>query len=449
MSPFSAWPTSSLFSLQALAVLATAVLGGCSGSHGRSVQGGGGRDWLDTCSTDSECGALDCVCGECNITCSNDRACVMMDTRARCSVMAPAQREGEPFCAKSAQQSCILPCSDDIECEGGLVCDATACVVPKRIDAGDDPGFVSESGTAALGSSSRSGSDFMQISAGSYHTCGLHEDGSISCWGDTSRGRVDVPDAARRPVFVQVAAGPAHTCALDREGSAICWGSDDYGQSSGPSEQADNDSTGFARLAVGANKTCGLRDDGSAVCWGADFLDSVHGPTDDDRMEFVQITVGYAHTCAILSDGTASCWGSDDFGQVSGPIGEDDGGSTLTQIAAGTYQTCALRDDGSIVCWGDTFAGEDPTTPDNRGPGFVQLVAGTDHACALRRDGSLFCWGGPGIGPAVTGPNGDGAADFVQVTVSSDPDSHHTCGLRSDGSVSCWGSNFAGQLDPP
>jgi hypothetical protein len=61
---------------------------------------------------------------------------------------------------------------------------------------------------------------FGSVSAGGWHSCGLRDDGSVTCWGDNSHGQSDAP-AGR---FTSVAAGGIHTCGLRDDASVLCWG---------------------------------------------------------------------------------------------------------------------------------------------------------------------------------------------------------------------------------
>ena len=76
-------------------------------------------------------------------------------------------------------------------------------------------------------------------------TCGLHENGSMRCWGADWDGQVSGPNLTRmaRVVgFVQLSgsieADGNHLCALSGDGTVECWGNDDHGQLSGLDELA-------------------------------------------------------------------------------------------------------------------------------------------------------------------------------------------------------------------
>ena len=97
---------------------------------------------------------------------------------------------------------------------------------------------------------------FSSMAAGTFHTCGLRSDGSVVCWGlDLERAaeahprgsgvngrnlkflfntpRTDPPDGER---FTAIAAGSFHTCGLRQDGGVSCWGYNHHGQASPPGD---------------------------------------------------------------------------------------------------------------------------------------------------------------------------------------------------------------------
>ena len=80
--------------------------------------------------------------------------------------------------------------------------------------------------------------DWVELSAGFNHTCGLTRAGSAYCWGDNSvtqlgdSTRVDRPLPKRvlpRARWSVVRAGNTHTCGITA-GRVVCWGADAAGQ---------------------------------------------------------------------------------------------------------------------------------------------------------------------------------------------------------------------------
>jgi alpha-tubulin suppressor-like RCC1 family protein len=104
-----------------------------------------------------------------------------------------------------------------------------------------------------------------QVSASVYHTCGLHNDGTVICWGRNSFGESTPPFGT---FFSQIDAGDYFTCGLVLDGTIACWGSNNYGQVTAPAGE-------FSQVASGSDHACGLKIDGSVTCWGYNCIVSV------------------------------------------------------------------------------------------------------------------------------------------------------------------------------
>lgn len=95
---------------------------------------------------------------------------------------------------------------------------------------------------------------FSGIATGAHHTCGLRSDETVVCWGydlekaaridGTDTGvnapgmeflfntrRSEPPEGER---FTAITAGSFHTCGLRQDGGVSCWGYDNHGQASPP-----------------------------------------------------------------------------------------------------------------------------------------------------------------------------------------------------------------------
>lgn len=129
---------------------------------------------------------------------------------------------------------------------------------------------------------------WARISVGGSHACGIKLDGSAWCWGSDSDGqlgnRPDITADQVSPVhvdgpdnWVDISAGATHTCGVRMDGSAWCWGNYLNGRL-GLGTISDDVKTpqrvmgGGSWIAVdaGGTMTCGLQRSGSAWCWGSD-----------------------------------------------------------------------------------------------------------------------------------------------------------------------------------
>ena len=335
------------------------------------------------------------------------------------------------------------------------------------------------------------------ITAGNSHTCALHQDGTISCWGHNQYGQlgnrtetdsevpvevVDITDATA------ITAGTAHTCALHQDGTISCWGNNQYGQlGNGQSEQNYESSipaqvasiTNATAITAGNSHSCALHQDGTISCWGNNQYGRLGNGTDDDAYtpqqvakitDATAITAGYRHSCALHRIGNMSCWGNNEFGQLGNGQRTNDsyvplkvrGITGATAITAGLEHSCALHESGSTSCWGYNSFGRlgNGTNLTSMVPMEVAgitdaaaITAGSRHSCALHQDGAISCWGSNWYGQLGKGRNGEDAGSSVPVEVAGIDDAKviatgdsHSCALHEDGTISCWGDNRYGQL---
>jgi alpha-tubulin suppressor-like RCC1 family protein len=399
-------------------------------------------------------------------------------------------------------------------------------------------GGTTSSSIPTLTSSLGAGRTAVALSSGAAHTCAILDNGSVSCWGANYFGQLGNGGLSNPGAFtatptltsslgagrtaVALSSGSYHTCAILDNGSVSCWGSGDYGQlgdgrTSDASTPTLTSSLPAGRTAVaissGYSHTCALLDNGSVSCWGrGDYGQLGGGGTSDQTTPThtsslgtgrtaVALTSGYEHTCAILDNGSVSCWGRGDAGQLgdggtsnqttptlTGSLGI---GRTAVAISSGPWHTCSILDNGAVACWGygdygqlgngGTSTQRTPTLTGSLGSGrtAVAIVAGDEHTCAILDNGSVTCWGYNNYGqlgnggttsstiPTLTSSlgagrtvslserdlDGDGTNMIFQTNLnldyrermlsSGDP---HTCVILDNGSVSCWGYNSDGQL---
>ncbi|MCU0633860.1 MAG: protein kinase [Gemmatimonadaceae bacterium] len=326
------------------------------------------------------------------------------------------------------------------------------------------------------------------IAAGGRHSCAL-VDGQVLCWGANDRGQLGAGDGESResaaPVngelqFVQVSAGLAHSCGVTRDGDAYCWGADERGQlgdATTTSRSAPVRVSGtltYRQVRTGLAHSCGLTVGGSVACWGANGNGQLGDGGAATRSapvtvradaRFVALSTGWNHTCALAVDGSAWCWGANGSGQL-GTGGREDartptpvlGGLRFTAIAAGGAHTCGVTETGDAFCWGKGNFGQLGTgsTGDQLEPAavaggtrFASVTAGGSHSCGRARGGQSFCWGRNVYGQLGDGTTTDRVTPARVVGVefrAISATGAHSCGMASDGESWCWGFNTEGQL---
>jgi hypothetical protein len=262
-------------------------------------------------------------------------------------------------------------------------------------------------------------SPFVQVTAGSAHSCGLRQNGAVQCWG-YQPFYYSTPPVGE--TFLAVSAGAEHTIAIRTDGTLVFWGNDQNDLGMPPSGA-------FASVSAGYAHDCATRTDGTLSCWGWNGWGQTNAPPD----AVSAVDVGTTNTCVLRLDGSIGCFGSNDVGESVPPPG------VFQQLTMHGIFGCGLRADGSVECWGySSLQGWQPTHP---GP--FREVQGTGNgftACGLKLDDTLLCWGTPTAG--LTSPPG-GTFTAFGMGLS------HGCAVRSDGTVACWGSDGDGQASPP
>ena len=309
-------------------------------------------------------------------------------------------------------------------------------------------GTTTDRNTSTQTSSLGTGRTAVAISSGTSHTCALLDDGSVSCWGNNRDGGLGDGTTTDRNTPTQtsslgtgrtavaISSGSFHTCAILDDASVSCWGYNGYG-GLGDGTTTDRNtptqtlSLGTGRTAIaissGGTHTCAILDDATVSCWGRNDFGQLGDGTTTNRntptqtsslgtgRTAVAISSGSVHTCAIVDDASVSCWGSNYNGRLGDGTFADRStptqtsslgtGRTAVAISSGSYHTCAILDDGSVSCWGANGNGQlgDGTTTDRYTPTqtlslgtgrtAVAITSGTAHTCAIIDDGTVSCWG--------------------------------------------------------
>jgi alpha-tubulin suppressor-like RCC1 family protein len=299
-------------------------------------------------------------------------------------------------------------------------------------------------------------SNLSHFAVGARHVCAISGGGTVSCWGDNSRGQLNVPagsgfykvwahgdlscaynnDGMRcwgaqtfsregpgpRMAPVAIAAGEAHTCTVRGDRGVGCWGDNDFGQRNVPVHRAQ-------ALSANAEHSCSLRADGQALCWG----DNTHDGATPSAQSLRALDLGQFNGCGVAATGNAQCWGWNVNDQSTPPAG------LFRSLATGLNHSCGVRDDGTLACWGYNAEGQ-ATAPAGA---FKAVDVGERHSCAIRDDGSLQCWGLGSEGQ--TTPPDLGGATYRALAAGA----FHNCAILSHGGVACWGRNAHGQSSPP
>ena len=243
-------------------------------------------------------------------------------------------------------------------------------------------GGTSQQNSPTLTSSLGTGRTAVAISAGQYHSCAILDSGSVSCWGYGIEGQLGNGGTSQQnsPTLtsslgtgrtaVAISAGGIHTCAILDNGSVSCWGEGSKGRlgNGGTSQQNSptlTNSLGTGRTAVaisgGAKHTCAILDSGSVSCWGDGAIGILgdggtsdqHSPTLTSSLgtgrTAVALENGHAHTCAILDDASMKCWGNDNNKQLGNGATGSTGDPPVLVSGSHTWDSTMISGSSSTV----------------------------------------------------------------------------------------------------
>ena len=272
-----------------------------------------------------------------------------------------------------------------------------------------------------------SSQDWVSISV-DFHSCGLHSDGTVECWGcdrktmtgvDVDCGQCD----ANVGEFKSVALGMIYTCGLKKDGTLECWGDEKMGLFGSPPKGT------FVAIDGGPTMMCGIETDASLACWFCARSDKSRCVPPEGR--FVDVAVGSDGSCALDEEGNVHCWSCKDDSEESSLCSPP--AKKFKDIDCGILQCCGVREDAGIECWGH-HAGV-------IGNEFEAVSVGV-FSCGIRTNGSIRCWMFPMDDVWV--PNGD----YQRVTALS-VGYGYACAISEPGTVHCWGDSEIGRSTPP
>jgi alpha-tubulin suppressor-like RCC1 family protein len=354
------------------------------------------------------------------------------------------------------------------------------------------------------------GTNWKQVSAGTFHTSAVKTDGTLSIWGYNYNGYLGTNDSTNRSTPVttfaggtdwkQVSAGSFHTTAIKTDGTLWTWGLGNEGQlgtndsfniptpvttfagGNNWADTANGEPEELYTLSAGYNQTAAIKTDGTLWTWGVNWSGylGINDETGDPRYtpvttfaggtDWKQVAIGYySVTAAIKTDGTLWLWGRGPFGQLGTndtpnrftPVTTFAGGTNWKQVSAGQYPVAAIKTDGTLWTWGrgnggvlgtnDEDSRSTPVTTFAGGTDWKQISCGDYHVAAIKTDGTLWTWGWNFNGYLGTNDTTNrstpvttfsGGTDWKQVSGGAS----YTTAIKTDGTLWTWGYNNNNQL---
>jgi alpha-tubulin suppressor-like RCC1 family protein len=301
------------------------------------------------------------------------------------------------------------------------------------------------------------GTDWKQVSGASNHTAAVKTDGTLWTWGYGGLGRLGINATTNRntPVttfaggtnWKQVSTGTFHTAAIKTDGTLWTWGNSDVGQ--------------LGRISPGINRLTPI----TTFAGGTNWADTENGEVD----ELYTLSSGSAHTAAVKTDGTLWTWGGGPFGRLgtndsitrSTPVTTFAGGTDWKQVSSGYQHTAAIKTNGTLWVWGSGGFGRlgnnfitnrsTPVQVFGSATNWKQVSAGNLHTAAIKTDGTLWTWGNGTLGRLGNNATIDrstpvttfaGGTNWKQVSSGN----QHTAAVKTDGTLWTWGSGGSGRL---
>lgn len=373
---------------------------------------------------------------------------------------------------------------------GALALTAAALGCGQDSFAPSEPGSSPELATATASAPL----SFVQVSTGTFHSCGVTSDGRAYCWGGNDKGQLGdgttfinvsrtTPSAVIGGLrFRHVSAGYEHTCGVTVDDRVYCWGLNFFGQLGNGTLGSDHFSVATPKEVVGGRQyrqvragyshTCAITRANVAYCWGENHYGQLGNGTTTaapgiatpvrvlGAIAWRQLSGGGEHTCGVSQSDQVYCWGFNANGQLG--IGNTitrtkpvpvSGGRQFRQVEAGGSHTCAVTTGNLAYCWGFNFNGAlgDGTTTQRLTPGavaglrrFDHVNAGDLHTCGVTLTGRAFCWGRNEIGRLGDGTPINrltpapvaGGLTFSLISAGL----FHSCGVTTSNRAYCWGS---------
>jgi alpha-tubulin suppressor-like RCC1 family protein len=200
---------------------------------------------------------------------------------------------------------------------------------------------------------------WSHLAASDGHACAIDDDTRLWCWGRNTNAQLGLGPGAdiqvRRPEpvvadrgWVSVVCGQFHSCAIHEDGSLWCWGDNRFGQlglSGGATRSTPEAVNGIGgrvvQVSASAFATCALNDERRLWCWGRNLEGQLGVDTPSESFEpilvplefdVMAVDLGRFHTCILSPNRFVSCTGAGADGRLGN--GDRTGRSVFTPTTA-------------------------------------------------------------------------------------------------------------------
>jgi alpha-tubulin suppressor-like RCC1 family protein len=178
--------------------------------------------------------------------------------------------------------------------------------------------------------------NWKQVEAGSMHSLGLREDGSLWAWGSNQGGVLGTGASYNSPTQVGndtdwkwIYAFQRHSFAIKEDNTLWYWGSTiklmDGTRNSSAIPKLLNYDTNWKKISIGNNHYLGLKQDGTLIAWGWNSYGQIGDNTTTRKLlpvqigntgEWSDIVAGMYHSVGVKKDGSVWGWGENYYGAV-------------------------------------------------------------------------------------------------------------------------------------
>jgi alpha-tubulin suppressor-like RCC1 family protein len=283
--------------------------------------------------------------------------------------------------------------------------------------------------------------DWSQVSAGSYSSLAVRQNGTVWAWGRNTCGQLgdNTTVSKSSPVSViggftdwcQVSAGRDLSLGIRQNGTAWGWGRN--GDGGGFGQVGDNTTitrsspvsvvggfTDWCQVAGAYTHSLGVRQNGTAWAWGQGSLGRLGDNTIVNKSSPVSVVggfcdwcqvAGYTHSLGVRQNGTAWAWGANNYGKLgdnttvvrSSPVSVVGGFTDWCQVSAGYRFSLGVRTGGTLYAWGlgslgqlgtdSTVSRSSPVSVVGGFTDWCQVDAGRAFSLGVRQNGTAWGWG--------------------------------------------------------